>query len=906
MRKLAFALVALIVTQFVCLSLSAQNVTISGNVKSSNSKENAAAVSVTVKGSTSGTFTDEKGNFNLSVQKLPVTLLFSGIGFEAKEVLVDQSDAKLSVVLSVSNKLGQEVVVSASRVPEKILESPVSIERVSASAIRNSPAANYYDILKSLKGVDITTSSLTFVTPTTRGFNSSGNTRFNQLIDGMDNQAPGLNFPVSSLIGLSELDIDNIELLSGASSALYGSGGMNGTLLMTSKNPFKHQGLSVIMKQGVMHLGETERDLSGFTNVSMRFAKKLSNSFAFKFNYEYTQAQDWLGSDYRNYTRLATGGNVSSGNRESDPNYDGVNVYGDETTTDIRNISSSVPWLSNLPATPVNVSRTGYTENQVINPFTRNLKLGGSLHYKINAGTEAILAGYWGTGNTTYTGSERYSLENFKMGQYKLELNNKNWMLRAYTTQEDAGDSYNTTIATRLLNESWKPSVYYENGTPKGWYIDYTSTYLNGKLNGLSDAAAHAAARTVADQGRPEFNSAQFRKSYDSIRTLPISQGGARLLDRSDLYTVEGNYNLSSITSKVADVIVGGIFKRYVLNSEGTLFADQPGEPITTDEYGAFIQATRKINNKIKLAVSGRYDKNQNFDGRFTPRVTATYKLAEFNHLRLSYQTAYRFPSNQQQWIDLNVGAGVRLLGSNEYFASKYNFSNQLYDLNSFSQGQIVKYNPVQMKPESISSYELGYKGLLYDGKMLIDMYGYYGQYQDFIGRKVVAQFKDGVPTSLSDTSNRYYSLPVNSTDKVKTFGFGVSVDYRLPHNFSVGANVSSDQLMDVPDNFVAYFNSPKYKANASLSNSGFGPSKRLGFSIAYRWQQAMLYEGDFATGNLPDVHNVDAQVSFKMPSTKSIIKLGANNLLNSYYYNAIGNSRIGGLYYLSFGFNVY
>lgn len=174
------------------------------------------------------------------------------------------------------------------------------------------------------------------------------------------------------------------------------------------------------------------------------------------------------------------------------------------------------------------------------------------------------------------------------------------------------------------------------------------------------------------------------------------------------------------------------------------------------------------------------------------------------------------------------VGAGVRLLGSNEYFASKYNFSNQLYDLNSFSEGQIVKYDPVQLKPEAISSYELGYKGLLKEGKMLIDMYGYYGQYQDFIGRKLVAQFKDGVPTSLSDTSNRYYSLPVNSTDKVKTFGFGLSVDYRLQRNFSIGANVSSDQLQDVPENFVAYFNSPKYKANLSFSNSGFGPSKRL------------------------------------------------------------------------------
>lgn len=67
-----------------------------------------------------------------------------------------------------------------------------------------------------------------------------------------------------------------------------------------------------------------------------------------------------------------------------------------------------------------------------------------------------------------------------------------------------------------------------------------------------------------------------------------------------------------------------------------------------------------------------------------------------------------------------------------------------------------------------------------------------------------------------------------------------------------------------------------------------------------------MLYEGDFATGNLPDIHVVDAQINYKLPKTKSMVKLGANNLLNSYYYNAIGNSHIGGLYYISFGYNVY
>ncbi len=906
---------------FVCLNLlfinvHAQNKALSGNVKNAQSKENVAAISVTVKGEGIGTFTNEKGNFSINVNSFPATLVFSSVGFDDMEMTVTASSTKLEVSLSPSTKLGQEVVISASRVPEKILESPVSIERVNAAAIRNTASANYYDIVANLKGVDITTSSLTFKTPTTRGFNGSGNTRFNQLVDGMDNQAPGLNFPVASLVGLSELDIDNLELLSGASSALYGSGGMNGTLLMTSKNPFKYQGLSVLVKEGMMNVDGKNQDPSLFHNFIFRYAKKISEKFAFKFNAEILQAKDWLAVDYRDYARLATGGNPKAGTRASDPNYDGVNVYGDETTTDIRQITSSVPWLANLPATPIFVSRTGYTEKQIVNPNTINFKLGGSLHYKITPKTEAIIAGYWGTGNTTYSGSERFSLEKFAMGQYKIELNNKDWNLRAFTTQENSGNSYNTTVAARLLNESWQPSVKYdEHGNViGGWYIDYTKSYINSKLNGVSDADAHTLARQVADYGdvdpthrRPEYNSAAFKHAFDSIRSLTLTQGGAKLVDHSSLYSVDGNYNLSKYTAKIADVIVGGMFKTYVLNSDGNLFADSPGNPIYVSEYGLFAQATRKLGEKLKFSLSGRYDKNENFKGRFTPRATATYKLAEYNHLRISYQTAYRFPSNQQQWIDMNVGSGVRLLGGNEYFAKKYNFDKQLYDLNSFSVGATPeKYNWTQLKPEALSSYELGYKGLLMGGKLLIDVYGYWGQYQDFIGRKLAVQFKDTTPTTMSDTTNRYFSLPINTSDKVQTFGFGCSVDYRLPNNFAIGINLSSDQLKDVPENFVAYFNAPKYKGNAYISNSGFGPSKRLGFNLSYRFQQSMLYEGDFATGTLPDVHNIDLQVNFKLPKSKSIIKLGANNLLNSYYYNAIGNSHVGGLYYVSFGYNVY
>ena len=460
MRKSCRLTIALFLVQAFVFAGFSQTNTISGTVRNSVSKEAVGSVSVLVKGTSIGTFTDAQGIYKLTVDKLPVVLVFSSVGFETQEITATSPTTPVDINFVPVSSLGQEVVVAASRYPERFLESSVSIERVTNAAIRNSASSNYYDIVSNLKGVDVVAASLSFKTPTTRGFAGSGNTRFTQIMDGMDNQAPGLNFSVGSIIGLTELDVESMELLPGASSALYGPGGMNGTLLINSKSPFKYQGLSFQVKTGIMHTDSRERSVSPYYNWSLRWAQKVSERFAFKIGTELIQAKDWLADDYRNYSRLGTTGSIVPGTRSTDPNYDGVNVYGDETTANLKDllvgISAQVPfWQSNVAALPDNipVSRTGYTENEVADPNSVTYKLSGALHYKLSNRLEAIIAGYWGTGNAVYTGSERYSLKNLKMGQYKAELRSDKWFVRAYTTQENSGESHNLTVTTRLFNE---------------------------------------------------------------------------------------------------------------------------------------------------------------------------------------------------------------------------------------------------------------------------------------------------------------------------------------------------------------------------------------------------------------------------------------------------------------------
>ncbi len=915
MRKFTSYLVTMLLANIFTIAAFAQSVSLSGNVKNNTTGEKAAAVSVTIKGSDVGTFTNDKGNFTISVKSLPAILIFSSVGYTTQEVNITTAAQVIDVNFEPANGLGQEVVVSASRVTQKILESPVSIERVSAAAIRTAPAASYYDVVTNLKGVDVVTSSLTFKTPTTRGFAGSGNVRFNQIMDGMDNQAPGLNFSVGSVIGLSQLDVDNIELLPGASSALYGPGGMNGTLLINSKSPFKYQGFSAEIKTGVMHTDKSERPTSPYYNWSARWSKKVSEKFAFKFTGELIQAKDWIGNDERNYNRIGSLGNVIAGNRLSDPNYDGINVYGDETNTDIRailnGIGSQAPFLqtfiNTLTTKPIKVSRTGYAEKDVINPNTLNFKAGGSLNYKITPKTELIVAGYWGTGNTTYTGSDRYSLKDLKVGQYKVELQNKNWLLRAYTTQENSGQSFNAGATLALFNEGWKKSVDRSGPSTTGWFIDYTQAFLQNKLAGQSDYDAHNNARALADVGRPLPGTAAFKTLFDQVRAVPIPKGGL-FVDQTDLYNVEGQYNFSQYTNKVVDVLVGGNYKKYVLNSRGTLFADKVDSTIGINEYGGYLQLSKGFaEDKLRITASGRFDKNQNFDGRFTPRATALIKVAPNNNVRLSYQTAYRFPSTQQQWINLPLN-GYRLIGGQQYFRELYNFDgNQTYNLEDLRKGNIVKASAEKYKPEQVSTFEVGYKGLQLGDKLLIDAFGYFGEYKDFLTRNLIVQDTAGGTIAVGDTATgSIYSVPVNIKDKVKTYGFGLSVDYKLPLGFVISANASSDQISNVPAGYVSFFNSPKYRANATVANNGFGAKKAFGFNVTYRWQDNFFYQGDFASGTVPSFQTLDAQVSAKLASSKTIIKIGANNLLNQYYVNAIGNSKVGGLYYVSFGFNLY
>jgi len=974
------ALLIMLVTISIGMSeVLAQTTTISGTVTEESTKETLVGVNIVVQGRVVGTITDLSGNFNLRVnQAPPLTLVFSMIGFSSKEVEITESNvSNLQITLSESSILGQEVVVSASRVEESVLQSPVTVERMDIISIREAPQASFYDGLKNMKGVEMSTQSLTFQSFNTRGFNANGNVRTVQMIDGMDNQAPGLNFSVGNIAGISELDLESVELLPGAASALYGPNAINGILLMNSKNPFQYQGLSVQMKSGVMDQNTRSNPTTGFYDFSARYATAFSDKVAMKFNVSYLRADDWQANDFRDQS-LSNGFGIENGTRENNPGFNGVNIYGDETNVNMFSVAQSLVGAGLLPEGALGlvpqtfVSRTGYAERDLADYGTKSLKLNAALHWRITDNVEAIFQGNYGTGTTVYTGADRYSITGFNIGQYKAELRGDNWFLRAYTTQERSGDSYAVGIAGQGINEAWKPSTQ--------WFGEYVGAFVQARGQGAPEDQAHNLARGFADQGRFMPGTAQFNQALADVRSRPIpgnQQGvGARFVDKTNLYHLEGSYAFKDI--KFADFVVGANYRVFQLNSERTLFAtDDDGNEFSIREFGGYAQGSKTIAEKLKLTASVRYDKNENFDGQWSPRVSAVYTAGQHN-FRASYQTGFRLPTTQDQYIDL-LTPQARLIGGLPLFRQRYNLiNNPAYSLANVTQfgtavqtlaanpqfqqqvfqqvfsqfpegtapndpavlAQVAQAIPVvaaqqnqnlrtpyeftRFQPEIVRSYEIGYKSLIANNKLLIDGYYYYNRFENFIGGDILVQdrFPDsGIASDLglnllSANSRNIFSMPVNRQEVIKSYGWALGADYQLPKNYTIGGNVSFNKLANLDElaevGFIPSFNTPEYRTNLTFANRNIN-NKNIGFAIAWRWQDEFVWQSSFVSpavntqqlSVMPAFSTLDAQVSYKVKSIKSIVKLGGQNLFNSSgFRQAWGNPTVGTMYFISLTFD--
>ena len=860
---------------------------------------------------------------------LILTLFFCSVSFAQKVV---SDSIKKNTVLD-------EVVVSASRTPEKVLQSPVTIERMGLKDIRKTASPSYYDGLENMKEVQMNTSSLTFKSINTRGFATVANVRFMQLVDGMDNSSPLLNFVLGNMIGISEIDVQSVELLPGASSALYGANAFNGILFMNSKNPFTSEGVN-----GYVKYGQTSQQAAGvnsFADYGVRIAHKFSNYFAAKTNFTFMKGTDWHATNYNGIN--AVNGDEITGIDRTNPNYNGINVYGDEVSTNIRGVGLGLAAAGIIPNSLVNllpnsnVSRTGYREVELTDNKASNTKLDFSLHFRPfgNENLEVIWQSKFGFGNAVYQGANRYYLNNFFMQQHKLEFKGKNFFVRGYTTTEDGGNSYDMLFTGININRKWKDD--------RTWFGQYAGAFIQSTLGGATPAGAHQIARNAADSGRLIPGTAGFVNAFNEVTSEASVLSGSKLVDNSRIYHSDVNYNFKDKV-KFAEIQVGGSYRLYELNSQGRIYTDANG-PINYNEYGAYTQLQKKLmDDRLKLSGSIRYDKSKNFEGNYSPRISAVYSAGENkqHNFRASFQTGFRNPSTQDQYIGFNVGSAI-LLGSapdnlirytetlpvsttiGQLFAggtsvvmtglNAYNNSYTAASVAALSASgnpaELKKTNLDYVKPEEVKALELGYRSVVND--ISVDINGYYNVYNNFIGNlNVVAPLygtavdspsATGGPTNLGTQSLhalqngnfRAFQLYTNTKIEIKSLGFGLGLSKKVYKDFEFGVNYNYaefdfDKSQD--ESFEASFNTPKHRVKASLGNENL--FKNFGFNISGRWNTEYTWESTMVDGVIPEATVIDAQITYNVPSMKSAFKIGAANLGGREYFQVLGAGLIG------------
>ena len=920
-----------IITFFcLCFSLVAfSQTTLTGNVVD-QSQEPVLGANIIVVGAAVGTSTDYDGSFTLTVdQTPPFSIEISSVGYESVTQEVTSNNQTFNISLNEGDQL-DEVVVSASRTPESVRESPVTIERFDTRDVKKASSPDFYSSLENLKGVDVNKGSLTFNSVNTRGFATFANTRFVQLVDGMDNSSPALNFVMGNFLGMSELDVNSVELLPGASSALYGANAFNGILFMTSKSPFDHEGVSVYVKTGV-----TSQKAAGdnnFYDFGIRAAHKFSEKFAAKASFSYLQGTEWYATDDNQYNLRTPGLPDEVVPYEGQPAHDGLNIYGDEVNlaalnTDLNGVAQSLEALypdqfpagsSNL-VPKENVSRTGYREQDVTDYVAASGKADFSLNYRPTGGDlEIVWNSKIGFGRTIYQGANRYQLDNFLMQQHKLELKSKDFFVRGYMNSEAAGNSYDMRFTGINLSKI----------NAQEWFGTYAGAYLQSVLGGLTSEQAHAAARVAADDaytlkpGTEEFNAAM-----DRIKSDPDVNTGSKFVDNTKMYVGEGNYNFRSLLNDYMDLQVGGSYRQYSLNSGGTIFTDYDGS-IDYGEYGAYVQASKKFlaEERMKLTASVRYDKNEYFDAKFSPRLSLTYAAGDRkqHNIRGSFQTGFRNPDTQSLFIGLDVGRallvgsspdnldrilpGTHLTGRDAYYNSYTRASVEQFA----ATGNPAVLDPVQtplVEQEKVTAFDVGYRGKI--GPVNVDANVYYNIYDGFINQKIVITPENGIAGEVSGIADiiagniQNFQVYTNSKADVSSYGVVLGGNFKFGGNFIFGANYTwakfdFDQASD-PD-FSAGFNTPEHQVKISIGNTQI--FKNFGFNVDGRYKGEYLWESSIANTVMPETYVVDAQINYGIPAIKSVIKVGATNLGGVEYQSAVGTGNIGSQYYISLTIN--
>lgn len=818
----------------------------------------------------------------------------------------------------------QDVVVLASRKPEALMSAPTSIQYASRKMLENTASVSFFDALAYVKGVQMITPSMGFRIVNTRGFNNTTNVRFVQLVDGLDVQSPHIGSPIGNAMGPSDLDIEKVEVLPGIAATMYGMNAINGLADFGTRDPFNTPGLTFSQKTAVSLRDHTQPSAGLFSESSVRYAHVLNQRWAFKVNLTYMQGQDWMADDR---TDLSSTINASTGLLGPDnPAADPVNGYGNE---------SANRRTLNLGGKNYIVARTGYYERDVVDYGLRNLKGDVQLKWRDQRGRMLSYTSRVAQLNNVYQRANRFRLKDYLIMQHALQFTGRGFSGKVYYNAENTGRSYNLRSMAENIDRHAKKDA--------AWFADYVSAFnhLNDGLR--SPAMSHAGARAFADRSRLQPGTDAFDQVLSRLQGINNWDSGAALNVQASFLQAELQWNMTDRGLKMLkektgiDLMIGSDIRQYFTKPDGNYFINpipqKEEEYLVYKKFGAFAFFQKSFDQeKWKIGLVLRADKNDYFRDYFSPRLTTVWRPNSNTSFRINAGRGYRFPIIFEAFSNVNSG-GVKRVGGLPVMSSGIFENGWLQSSISAFQSAVVtdmnrnatsvdqsirrnagllKKNPYSyLRPEQVTTLEAGVRKIFWKGRLLLDADAYLSEYRDFIAQVninvPIRDVQDSVPFLLySKDGQKPYRMWTNSTSMVQNHGFSLSLNYRQPGSllFSMNVNYTKLTIREKQDGLEDGFNTPTWSTAFTISTNEWNKRWRAG--VNWRWQDSYQWVSFLVSGQVPAFQTLDAFCEYRMHRQPVTLKWGANNLLNQSYRSFLGGPSVGGFYYmnLTFGMN--
>lgn len=388
MKKL-FVIILLALVQVTAI---AQGTKTTGRVTDAATGMPLEGASVTIKSTGMGTSTDINGQFSiLSAKTGKITLRVSYVGYADVEKVVEAGSA-VNITLKEEQGRGNDVVVSASKRPEKITRAPATISVISAKDLEQTSSFNIGELASKIQGVEFIRTGVNGVGFNARGFNNAFNAKILQMTDGRNSMmAGGSGLPSGIMNTVIKEDVERLEIVLGPNSALYGPNAHNGIANTITKDPRKYQGTTLV-------IGAGNRDVfSG----RFRTASKINNKWAYKITGEYTTGRDF---------------------EFNDSIYAGGSVYG--------------------PALAI--------PERIPNYNFKHIRGAADVYYAVNAKSDIIVS-YGGSNNNflSVNNTGRNQIKDWKFSYLQVKYVSPRFFAQAYETWTNVGNSYGIPGYTR-------------------------------------------------------------------------------------------------------------------------------------------------------------------------------------------------------------------------------------------------------------------------------------------------------------------------------------------------------------------------------------------------------------------------------------------------------------------------